>query len=83
MMALIQELQALLMKEPISDAAQRANKALFPYYETIQKQFGLAFADEPSNKDAQAWTATIEDAFIKGFRAGGQLMLEVLAKYSS
>ena len=55
MMALIQELQALLMKEQISDAAQRANKALFPYYETIQKQFGLAFADEPSNKDAQAW----------------------------
>ena len=82
-MALIQELQVFLMEGKISDAERKAKKALSPYFDRMEKQFGMAFVDEFFDRDIQAWEASVDDAFVQGFRAGGQLMLEALSKYSS
>ena len=81
---LLKLLQTTLEEEAqLSQKYQAASRALSPYYETVKETLGLQFADELYDRYAQLWELEIEESFARGFRAGGQLALEMLSRYSS
>ena len=81
---LLKMLQNALEEEtPPSPEYEAASRALSPYYEAIKETLGLKFVDGLCDRYTELWQAEAEESFARGFRAGGQLALEMLSRYSS
>ena len=81
---LLKRLQTALEEEtPPSPEYEAASRALSPYCEAIKEALGFQFADELCDRYTELWQAEAEESFARGFRAGGQLALEMLSRYSS
>ena len=83
MSSLLKEIQEATKSPEASPEERAANSELAPYYDAIERALGLAFVNEFYQKNAQACGVEIDQAFARGFRLGGQLMLEMLSRYSS
>lgn len=77
-----------ILRDALDEAApsseyEAASRALSPYYEAIKETLGLKFVDGLCDRYAELWEVELEESFARGFRAGGQLALEMLSRYSS
>ena len=81
---LLKMLQTTLEEEaPLSREYRAASQALSPYYEAVRETMGLKFADELYERCTELRQVEAAESFTRGFRAGGQLALEMLSRYSS
>lgn len=81
---LLKLLQTTLEEEAqLSQEYQAASRALSPYYDAVKEALGFQFMDELCDRCTELRQVEVEESFARGFRAGGQLALEMLSRYSS
>ena len=82
-MKILKQIQAATEPETPSAAYRAKADELTPYYRAVEAALSQGFMDDFCGKQSELARVEADEAFARGFRTGGQLMLAVLSRYSS